>query len=336
MNQERLQKVLEILSKYDDSRNVVDYYQLYGLDKNMTSEELTNQIKQQRLQVLFHPDQIHFIPAEYHVKYQKMIENTKLAINAFSSKKNKDAYDAKLAESIQNIEQNAKHYRSQNTNFNKDKDLNQTVDLDEMRLRTAVIITTEKYDLNWVMNALCRVIRDDNYRGFTREQGVRDMVLNIGRQKILSILNEASLQDSNQHMLRPEQVVMNYLTDLVYQQSKFKIQMDCLEQAVKETMLKYDYRQAQAALTSYCEIGGVQSFTNTNGVRNKLVKNVELKNVRFLMQCALNQVRHINPNMSYTHLQDNNIDLIAAYCNLAYNQLLQPSYHQDYEENYHR
>ena len=43
MPKERLQEVLEILSRYNSEQSVIDYYQLMGLNKNMTIEEIKNQ-----------------------------------------------------------------------------------------------------------------------------------------------------------------------------------------------------------------------------------------------------------------------------------------------------
>lgn len=104
MPRERLEEVFKILSNYDESQSIVDYYQLFGFNKNMSIEEIKNQIKQKRLQVLFHPDQISFVPQEYHEKYLKMIEITKDVVNTFDNYQNKEAYDNRL-------------YQAQNTTY---------------------------------------------------------------------------------------------------------------------------------------------------------------------------------------------------------------------------
>lgn len=42
MNPERLNEVIKILSRYSDSQELVDYYQLLGLSQSMTLEKIQN------------------------------------------------------------------------------------------------------------------------------------------------------------------------------------------------------------------------------------------------------------------------------------------------------
>lgn len=126
MNNERLQEVLKILSRYDNKQEVVDYYELFGFNKNATLEEIKAQIKSMRLQVLFHPDQINYVPNEYHEKYLEVIKLATNAINVFDSYRNKEAYDQKLKVASQannshnyNYSSNNAHsYSSNNNSYN--------------------------------------------------------------------------------------------------------------------------------------------------------------------------------------------------------------------------
>lgn len=344
MNKDRLKQVLEILSKYDNSK-FVNYYELFNLDKNMSIDELNNIIRKNRLQVLFHPDQIHFIPEEYHSKYLEVVEIVKNVIDTFSSYRNKEKYDSDLKEFLTNNKSNnfnnkagndaSSSYRSNSSynqsyssrtseaNQNKSNEYQEdkTEDLDEIALVEAIVLNSKKYGLDFTMKSLIDLIVINSVKGFTRDNGVREMVSSIPKDKILSIINESSLEDQD---LTVKQVVMNYMTDLMYKVPEYKQQIGLIEQACAATFYKYDmngyHNQTRNALFNYCVTGQVNLFTNDGNVRKYLAERGDIKNAEFYVKCALNKERKVNVNYSYNSVMANGGNFTDMYVKMLNNK----------------
>lgn len=321
MNPERLNEVVKILSRYSDSKELVDYYQLLELDQNMTLEELQNQIKKRKIQVLFHPDQISFIPLEYQSKYLKMIEIIKDVINTFDSPKNKVAYDRKLQEqSRYDNNQNFTSYSNRDSSYQSYEDMNnKTQDLEALKFREAIVANAMKYGFEFTRTALRNLMIDNSVKGFTRDHNVRNIISSISKEKIISILSDASVEDVMQgKKMSTEELIMNYLTDLIFGYQQFRNQVLCLEQACLNTIYRYDLQgykgQTYRALERFSSMGDVSAFTNTNNARNNLITSgIETRNIKFLMQCSLNSKRHENPNFAYQNLIDSGLTLELYY-----------------------
>ena len=317
MPQERLKEVLEILSRYNPNQSVVDYYQLFNFNKNMTVDEIKAQIKAKRLQVLFHPDQINFVPNEYHTKYLQMIETVKDVVNTFDNFQNKEAYDIKLKESEmhqennrnqENYYQNSNSYYYQKYNNNQNNSWeDKTEDLEEVKFQEAIIINSEKYGFEYTRNSILKIINSNSVSGFTRDNNARGMVASISKDKIMSFLIKSSQYDDPRNITTNDQIVMNYLTDFIYNTSTLKQQADYLEQASNATIMKYDlnghYGQTNRALENFYNNGDAIGFTNTNNARINLKNNVNYKDTKFFMQCYLNRKRHEDYKYAYQNTE---------------------------------
>lgn len=322
MSESKLNEILNILSRYNSNGSVDDYYQLFSLDKNMTAEEIKTQIKKMRLQVLFHPDQLNFVPTQYHQKYLQMIEVVKDAINVFDSYQSKENYDIKLEESKNS-------YSTYNSYNQSDNYEDKTEDLDEANLQQAIILNSQKYGFEHTRRALVELIQYNYADGFTRQNNVRQIISNIDREKLKSILLSSSLNDKV--ALDLEQIVMNYLTDLVDKMPMLNIQQAAIKEACVTTMVKYDLagrgNQTNEALNRFSDFGDANGFTNTNNCRVNLVNNVDYKNVKFFVQCALNKKRHEQPRFSYQYTKNLTPDYInKLYCDETMQKLKEDMY----------
>lgn len=324
MPKEKLEEVLEILSRYNENQSVTDYYQLFGFNKNMTVEEIKSQIKQKRLQVLFHPDQISFIPSEHHDKYLKMIEIIKDVVNTFDNYQNKESYDQSLF--------NRSNNNQQSNYYEEDK----TEDLDEINFGQAIILNSNKHGFKFTRDAIYHLIKYQNVNGFTRDNNVRNMVANIDRNKLMDILLSHSVKDKNVTL---EQIIMNYLSDFVYSNQTIKKQLDCIEKACSDTINKYDingYRnQTTNALNRFCNNGDVSAFTNSNGGRTNLEHNVDYRNAKFFVECSLNNERHQNPSLAYQYTKDIPNEINRVYCEVLI-QKIKSKVYSDEQTNYYR
>lgn len=315
MNKEKLEQVLEILKKYENN-SFTNYYELFDLDKNMNIDELNSEIRKKRLQVLFHPDQINFIPTQYHSLYNEVIDVVKDTINTFSNEKAKDDYDKKLDKHI----------------YNEDI----TEDLTEVILADAIFFNSQKYGFENTMASLTGLVRNNNYNGFTRDNGVRSNIKNLDRNKLLSVIYNSSLEEEN---LNIEQIIMNYMTDLIYKTPEYRKKVEALDIATSVTFRKYDmngYRgHTNTAVNSYCISGKDSHFTNDNNARVNLRKNVNYKDADFFIKCSLNNKRIDSPEFSYISIYMRGADYRSAYVNMIYKDLMQ-SYNYQNNEGFRR
>lgn len=327
MDPEKLKQIMSIMSKYDSSQEVVDYYQLFGVNKNNSVFEIEKELKGQKLQILFHPDQLAFIPSEYSDKYLQMVEVVKDCMNVFSSDTNKNRYDEKLNQhKIQSSNfGNSYNYQERNSYYQND---NKSVDLSEV-IRQSVVANIQKHGFEFARTAILEAISKNYFGGFTRS--VRKQMEDIGKLKIFEIISASSITDGDVNI---EQVVMNYLTDLIYTERDFKDQVTSIDQAARTTFLKYDsngvINQTLNALNRFSDLGDASGFTNENGCRTNLKSNVDYKNTQFLVQCILNKKRHDNPSCRYENIKDlNDQSLNFLYVSTISNELNKTKYESD-------
>lgn len=325
MNKERLEEVLKILSRYKENQEVVDYYNLFDFNKNATLDEIKSQIKSMRLQVLFHPDQINYIPEQHRNEYLKMIELSTDAINAFDNERSKEMYDNKL-KSVQKFNNNNSSYHntSENYTYNNDK----TEDLEEVYLMDAIIINSQKYGFDYTKEALREVIEKNYFGSFTRTNNAREIVTQLGNTKILEIITRPSL---NETLFNLDQILMNYFSAIMYKNPVLKKQVDCIEQACVKTIYKYDmlgnFGQTSNALLNYIQSGNARGFTNTDNARSNLINNVKFEDTLFITRCLLNSKRHENEYFSYDNIKNMNASEITnIYANDLYCKIKSKQY----------
>lgn len=160
MNEERLKSILELLDKYDSMENtedMIDYYQLFGFRKSMFLEEIKIKIHNLNLTVLFHPDQVNYIPEEYREKYVEMLKIVNGMLYTFSTVEKRKAYDKQLRD--YEIEQ--KRIQAENDRQIEKKR--------EEKLRTILLSNFEKYGFEFTREALYNFVHHNTSTGFTRD-----------------------------------------------------------------------------------------------------------------------------------------------------------------------
>lgn len=362
MINERLEEILGILSRYDNDADFIDYYQIFKFDKNLSFEEISNLITKRNLPSLFNLQQVNFIPVEYREKYIKMIEVVNDAIDIFSNSRSKDTYDENLKQfsKMDNSNDDIKSEKNSDlekqliqetpkvqerpvfpdeilelektikldTNIGEEKSLkseknveSSEKDLDEINLEKAIIINSKKFGFDLTRDALVELIMKNSIIGFTRQENVRDIILSINSDKMWKIISSASIKDNT---INTEQIVMNYLTDLVFRDPELANQVKCLENACVVTLNKYDLRgyqgQTSNALDKFCVSGDASSFTSTNNARENLANNVDFKNARFLIYCSVNQLRYENPDFAYEYAKNLDTKITKVYFDIILNR----------------
>lgn len=361
MINERLEEILEILSRYDNDADFIDYYQIFNFDKSASFEEISNLISKRNLLSLFNLQQVNFIPAEYREKYVQMIEVVNDAIDIFSNSRSKDTYDENLKQFSKNDNSNdnvssksdvviekpvvQEELKAKEIPVFSDEilELEKTIklktavdeealksekniesrekDLDEINLEKAIIINSKKFGFDLTRDALVELIMKNSIIGFTRQEGVRDIILSINSDKLWKIISSSSIKDNT---INTEQIVMNYLTDLVFRDPGLVNQVKCLEDACVVTLNKYDLRgyqgQTANALDKFCVSGDASSFTSTNNARENLANNVDFKNARFLIYCSVNQLRYENPDFAYEYAKSLDTKITKLYFDIILNK----------------
>lgn len=153
------------------------------------------------------------------------------------------------------------------------------------------------------------------------------MIEEIGSQKVLNILTGSSVIDVTTRFDLLNQIIMNYLTDIIYQTPKYQNQIVCLEQACIETMQRFGKyilsSQAYLALQRLSSQHDFLGFTNENSARENLIQSgIDSRNVNFLIQCNLNNRRCENNLYAYQNIKRlENPDFYEIYCTLLVENL---------------
>ena len=173
-------------------------------------------------------------------------------MNVFSSDTNKNRYDEKLNQHKMQSSNfgNSYNYQERNSHYQND---NKSVDLSAV-IRQSVVANIQKHGFEFARTAILEAISKNYFGGFTRS--VRKQMEDIGKLKIFEIISASSITDGDVNI---EQVVMNYLTDLIYTERDFKDQVTSIDQAACTTFLKYDsngvINQTLNALNRFSDLG---------------------------------------------------------------------------------
>lgn len=286
MREERLEKVLELLSRYDSMNNIggmVDYYQLFGFRTSMFLEEIKIKIHNLNLPVLFHSDQINYIPEGYREKYIEMIKIVNDMLYTFSTIEKRVSYDRKILE-----------------NYNM-----QEAKRTEEKLRTILLSNSEKYGFEFTREALYNFVHHNTSTGFTRDYkdtNLREMIEEIGSKKVLNILTSSSVIDITTRFDLLEhaciEIMQRFGTYILSSQAYLALQL----------------------LSSQNDFSG---FTNENSIRENLIQSeIDPRNVNFLIQCNLNNRRYENNLYAYQNIKRlENPDFYEIYCMLLAERL---------------
>lgn len=287
MNNERLIIIKEICDKYKHNN---DYYSLFDLNPDMPISTIQALIKQKRLNVLFHPDQIGFIPEEYKQIFKIISDMIPDVLDVFSSYQSKEKYDKKLEEKKQKEEN------------------------PELELQQAIINNAKKYGWESTFCALKDYMQSGYLLGFTRSYRVRETIKKIGYAKLTEIISSSSYGDlTTFKTIDNNQIIMNYITEIFEKNSGLKRKMNCLIDACNETYRKYDKYQVEYAITEFATVGNPNAFTSTNNARSKIKENIKQEEIEFMLLIELNKKRLENKNYAYSYTKKLNLEKLTSY-----------------------
>lgn len=92
MSDETKREIYEYLQRYihqqQDHSNYIDYYDLYGIKKEMSLDEIKKEFRKK--EKYLHPDQISFIDEEFKYVFKKCSDEFIKAKNVFSDEQKKE------------------------------------------------------------------------------------------------------------------------------------------------------------------------------------------------------------------------------------------------------
>ena len=296
MSEVNFERMLEICNRFVDT-NPIDFYQLFQIDRNMNLMEINKDIKNKRIRVMFHPDQIGVIPDEYKATFEKICNSIPDLVNVFSTRENRDKYDASLVK--------ANSMESDETIMDKPEVKAE----DRQNFENAIIVTASKYGWKHIVNALSKVINKGQFNGFTRDNSARDIVEQIGPDVIKEIVLESSYTDVDDYFrMNMEQVIANYISDLFKNNQIMARRVDALKNAIDQTMYKYNHNQVYSAMTKYAQTGNADSVTSTNNARRDLTYFVKPDDVQEMLIFINNQDRREDTPSYYINAKDQNLN----------------------------
>lgn len=312
-----------------------NYYDVLGLDPSTDLGTIKNTINR-KYKIYFHPDQGAYIPTEYKDAFNYLRDLQTEMDNVFSTEESKRNYDQTLYQ--------------QKDEFEDTVDLNEdTMDLQEEMEKYSYVAMTEedediisalkttasKYNWNYATKALAQAMSYNNFQAFTRDNGARDKISNIGIDK----LNKTIARRLNQDELDSislEQGVFDYITYAYHNDRTLANEINGFEYACQETynkVINMGYGNDSAMQQVAGAVGKIMRnseydsemlsdidfklFTRDNGARDTLKSSVQRRSdVEFFMRIYLNGKRHENPLYAYDNLSkcDSN-QILSMYIN---------------------
>ena len=296
MSKTNIEQALEICNRFSDT-NPINFYELFEINKNMSLAEINRDIKNKRIRIIFHPDQVAFIPDEYKKTFQKISDSITDLIDVFSSEKNKEKYDSKLSKSTARK--------------------NETKTAQEIRdFENAIIITAQKHGWKHMIEAISKAIHNDFY-GFTRNGNARNIVKSLGANKIKSIILDSSIFElDNEYRINEEQMIANYLSDMFFNNQILEKQALALQYAIEQTFNKYGNLQVYKAINKYATIGDPYGITGDGNARNELRYHVRPQDVHDILIFINNRNRFVDPANYYINSKDQSLEYqVGLYLN---------------------
>lgn len=258
MKQEERMELYGYLRNYiiqkDEHDDYVDYYKIFGFNRNMTIDELKQGIKDKKIIKLFHPDQESGLEAFFQPFFRESCDDIKDMIQIFSDEIKKQQYDGML----------------------KEKENTTKVDLVEIdekeALDKAIIDTINKYGFHNGYVALQKALRGD-FHNITRDNGDRNIVSAIGKERLRNIVaNERKdIMETN-----GDNIVAEYLNKVI-NSSELKTKADsfynmCLQTAIEKVNNPSSCDVAQA-IDIYTKENYPSGFSNRNNERDQFMEN---------------------------------------------------------------
>ena len=290
MSDETKRKIYEYLQRYihqqQDHSNYIDYYDLYGIKKEMSLDEIKKKFRKK--EKYLHPDQISFIDDEFKYVFKKCSDEFIKSKNVFSDEQKKEQYDL-------NLETEKMKY----DNINVDSMNSKEDDIKD--LESAIETTIYKHGFYQGYVALQSASRND-FQYIVRENDARKKAQNLGSNRIREILYE-NRKDVMENSA--DNIVMDYFSDLI-EKSGLREKADSFYDVCTSTIHKYDLtrnnNQTLTAIEMYLSLGETQYFTNNNGLRDEFEKNnLSSPDIDLLICAKLHKYGHDDPRCLFSN-----------------------------------
>lgn len=317
MKEEKIVKIFNILNKYVNNyinRDVIDYYDLFELDKNSTCEEISAKLKS--LKLLLHPDLESYLPEFMQSYFMELHQEFKNCEGVFSDKVVREKYDQKLNTS--NNKENKAEKASQD--YDNQSTTDESISGFELEsIMNAVKLTGKLHGLSFVMYNVLEILEAQNsFRWELRfSKDSRADLKKVGLEKFKKIIKKFSIPSTDNI-----ETTLDYFSYLYQNDPEVREQILPFERACYDTLDKYkDVQQLNVAINRYVNDNCTMLFTNRNGYRDALV-NMNSVDVIPFIRVYLNSFKHQNSSYCYENLKtvprDTLIELFA---------------HKYYEEN---
>lgn len=328
MKEETIGKILAIVSKYVNNyqnSEIVDYYDLFGLDKSKTSDELSKSLK--KLYRLLHPDNCAYLPEFMQTYYNQLLEEFGYCQDTFSNMRKREEYDKKLnrvnntkkntaneqaysnnyQSSNRNNEQSYNRTKEQTYNRNTSQETNYTNNSQEVtgqdiyNVSKAMIETVRQEGLDTTIYQMALILMGKaNWYDWTdrlNDDDVRLKLLSVGLEKYQKIVKTISMNTAKSledDFEKSKDCVINYFSYLYKSEHEFKELMYPFKNVCTETVSKYNSAQLELAIYNYSTNNFTKYFTNRNDARVLLEQNFNYKDALPFMNIYLNSFKDIN------------------------------------------
>lgn len=279
--EEKIKQIIHYIKNYEQNKigNILNFYKIFELVETSDILALQREIKTKKLKILFHPDLLAYIPANYQKDFEILSESIKDMENIFSDEKLKLKYDENLKKEA------VKRLKPKNENFKKASDLE--------RLNSIVLENIKKHGFKFTSEALEMIIGLSDFRGITNTGDSRNKAIKLGSKKIETILNFFTPKNCPKNNLNAK--IVNYYSKLIHQNYELKEIYDAYVNACETTALKYGIYQVSEAINECLddnhEINNknqlYSGFTNDKDARKKIIELVKPVDIIMLSRIYL-------------------------------------------------
>ena len=87
--EEKIKQIIHYIKNYEQNKigNILNFYKIFELVETSDILALQREIKTKKLKILFHPDLLAYIPANYQKDFEILSESIKDMENIFSDEK---------------------------------------------------------------------------------------------------------------------------------------------------------------------------------------------------------------------------------------------------------
>lgn len=312
MGEQKIAKIYNIVSKYVNKylrSSLIDYYDLFEIDKNKSCEEITLELK--KLKVLLHPDLKLYLPEFMREYYTEVIEefvNCEAMLSDSNVRKNYDERLSKMKnKSKENTQKqnNEQESTSKNTNPVKEDELDKVI--------TALELTMKAHGLVFTMNNVKLIIENqitnswENHFSKESRKGLKE----LGEEKFKEIIRKFAPKSNSSG-----EITIDCFTYLYQIQNVLKELMLPFENVCIKTLEKYNPYQLKMAITDFVYNDSAKKFTNTDNSRELFLTTTNPLDIIPFIRIYLNSFKAEDESYGYENLKSSDVDsLIELFVN---------------------